>query len=549
MKTIQVHEPVRSCSSETEKMKKLHIILTVVLLSPAILYGQFQIDWQQSYGSMGYDDAYDIVQTEGGYIIAGNVDFNGGQVTCNTNGGHALWMVKIDCTGNQLWDKCIENAGVIKMINVVNSTDFYLIGGGSGSPYWGIYNLWIARLDSDANIIWERILGNSIGILSGDQYGFATSDGGIIASAHIDSQGGDITNWYGGYDGWVIKLDSNGNTQWDYTIGSSNSFEFINCIIECSQGGYLAGLYGAPKGAGTGNVDCYVQSYTKPDAIVFKMDTNSNPEWHRCYGGSEHEGVVSILEIDDGYMLACFGGSNDGDLEGSGFHGGYYDVWLVKIDFDGNIIWQKCYGGSGDDFVYNIFQTSDGGFVVFSDTDSEDGDVIGNHSDLTDIWVFKIDGSGELLWSRCIGSYHIESFASAVQLSDNKYTIAGSMARSPAGDINCSNFVPGSHTNYWAFGISDTMVGIAEQGKPDYDEYIKIYPNPTDHFIDCRWAIADGRFTISIFNIYGRKQDEIIIPPGQEQITLDVSRYPSGVYIAVLKDENRVVARGKFVKR
>ena len=372
-------------------MKKLILIFIFFILFANCMISQMQINWQQSYGSMGYDHAYDIVPTEGGYLVIGVTLANGGQVECNYDNSNPLWMVKINNYGSLIWQRCYHGYDALRIVKSIGSDDYYLVGGTYSEPYPDDYNLWISRIDSLGNIIWERTLGNTIGILGGDQYGEATNDGGVIATAQIDSQGGDITNWNGGYDGWVIKLDNVGNTEWDVSIGSSH-FEFINCIIQTNDGGYLAGLYGTPNGVG-GNIDCDIQSYSTPDAILYKMDASGDEEWHHCYGGSGHDGIVRLLEIENGYIAAAYGSSNDGDLTGSGWHGDK-DVWIFKIDIDGNIIWQKCYGGSRWESPKKIFQTSDGGYIVFANSTSQDGDVVGNPSNYYtnhSIWVFKIN--------------------------------------------------------------------------------------------------------------------------------------------------------------
>jgi hypothetical protein len=475
-------------------MNKLITLIVAFLTIHLFSYGQFQIDWQQCYGSMETDIAYDIVPTVDGYLVTGAVFSGGGQVTCTLEG--AGWLIKIDVSGNLLWQKCFEKKGAYRMVKAIGTPHYYLIGGSNADPYPDAYNLWVAKIDSLGNIIWERTLGNTIGILSGDQYGEATEDGGVIATAQIDSQGGDITNWYGGYDGWVIKLDSAGNTEWDQSIGSSQ-FEFINGIIQTSDGGYLAGLYGKPNGIG-GNVDCIV--YPAPggaDAIVFKMDSIGNPEWHQCYGGSGPEAVNKLLEVENGYLIAGIGGVNDGDLVGSGWHGDH-DVWLIKIDYMGTILWQKCYGGSNGESPKRIFQTSDGGFMVFANTHSFDGDVVGNPSlgSEPSIWIFKVDSMGNLQWQQCIGGTRSERVYGVVKHSDYKYAVAGEMFFSPSGDVNCSNFVYGSQQNFWVFGISDTTVNVVENDAEIAE--IKVYPNPVNSILNIDFPVEYQILNIKI---------------------------------------------------
>ena len=521
-------------------MKKLIILVVSLIFLANTSFGQFNIDWQQSYGSMAPDIAYDIVQTNGGYLVTGAAFSGGGQVSCTEEG--AGWLIKIDNTGNLLWQKCFQKRGAIRMVKAIGNPYLYLIGGGNAEPYPDDYNLWIAKIDSLGNIIWERILGNTIGILGGDEYGIATNDGGVIATAQIDSQGGDISSWWGGYDGWVIKLDSLGNTEWDSSIGSPN-FEFINGIIQTSDGGYLAGLYGAPNG-GPGTIDCGVASNSNSEAIVVKLNADGEVKWHQCYGGSKSDGVVRLLEVDDGYVVAGWGSSDDGDLQGGGYHFGWHpsgpptlDVWLIKIDFKGNIIWQKCYGGTKSESPKGLFKTADEGIVVFVNTHSFDGDVAGNPANTNDhscVWVFKVDKNGEMQWQQCIGGSGTEAVYGVVKHSDYKYTVAGEMNFSPSGDVNCSNFVYGSQKNYWVFGISDTTVNVREVPPEEFD--VKVYPNPAKRVLNIELPekYACRNAMLSIIDISGKA---VLRSEVTEHTTqLDIKTIKPGLYL--LKIEN-----------
>jgi len=511
------------------------------ILVPIILYGQFQIDWQQSYGSMASDWGYDIAETDDGYLVTGIAGMGGGQVECFEEDGGG-WLLKIDDSGNLIWQKCFDYAFAERIVKSGNKPNYYLVGMTNLEPYPDAANLWVAKIDGFGNIIWERALGNNDGVSSYAFFGQSTLDGGIVATADIFSSGGDITNWYGGYDGWIVKLDSSGVKEWDFSIGTSQ-FEFINGIIQTTDGGYLAGLYGTPNGIG-GNVDCDIQTVSKPDAIIYKIDADGNPEWHHCYGGSGHDGAGSLVETANGYLVAAFGGSNDGDLTGSGWHGGDMDVWLFNIDFSGNIIWQKCYGGSNNEYPIRIFQSSDGGFVVFADTHSFDGDVVGNPSNSPEnpsIWIFKVDGTGNLLWQQCIGGHDDERVHGVVKHSDYKYTVAGEMNFSPSGDVNCSNFVYGSRQNYWVFGISDTTVNVGENVQEIID--IKIYPNPANSVLNIdfpsNYQILNTN--IEIVDINGRTM--LKIKPVSSSTQLDIKQLKPRLYIVKICNDKSLITR------
>src|SRR5205809_153959 len=100
--------------------------------------------------------------------------------------------------------------------------------------------------------------------------------------------------------------------------------------------------------------------------------------WQKCLGGSGNDNANSIRQTTDGgYVVAGSSGSVDGNVTGN--HGGGADAWVVKMDSAGNLVWQKCYGGTGGDGATAIDQTSDGGYVVAGTTSSNDGDVSGWH--------------------------------------------------------------------------------------------------------------------------------------------------------------------------
>ena len=113
-------------------------------------------------------------------------------------------------------------------------------------------------------------------------------------------------------------------------------------------------------------------------------------EWQKCLGGSNDDWAYSIQQTSDsGFIVAGFTNSDDGDVSGN--HGGYFDAWVVKLNNSGDIEWQKCLGGTDYDYAYSIHQTSDGGFIVAGNTASNDGDVSGNHGGYYDAWVVKLN--------------------------------------------------------------------------------------------------------------------------------------------------------------
>ena len=125
-------------------------------------------------------------------------------------------------------------------------------------------------------------------------------------------------------------------------------------------------------------------------------------KWQKCLGGIRDDFGHSMIKTSEGgYILAGETYSYDGDVNGN-HPDGHSDFWVVKLNSLGNIEWQKCLGGNEEDGAYSVIQTSDGGYAVAGYTRSDSGDVIGKHG-VTDIWVVKLNTVGDIVWQKCLG--------------------------------------------------------------------------------------------------------------------------------------------------
>ena len=223
-----------------------------------------------------------------------------------------------------------------------------------------------------------------------------TSDGGYIVAGTSLSFNGDITGHHGSYandDCWIVKLDKNGNIQWQKSLGGSSN-DLARSIQQTSDGGYiLAG--------GTESDDGDVSSnHGSDDAWIIKLDFIGNIQWQKNLGGRGSDEAEFIRQTNDGgYIVAGGTFSNDGDVSGN--HGGE-DYWIVKLNDKGNIQWQKCLGGSSDDFVGSILQTNDGGYILAGGIGVNNGDISGNCGS-DGAWIVKLDDMSNIQWQKSIG--------------------------------------------------------------------------------------------------------------------------------------------------
>ena len=184
------------------------------------------------------------------------------------------------------------------------------------------------------------------------------------------------------------------------------------------------------------------------DSWVVKLSGTGAIQWQKCLGGSMADGAASIRQTTDGgYIVAGSSNSNDGDVSGN--HGGI-DYWVVKLNDTGAIQWQKSLGGSADDYALSIQQTSGGGYIVAGWINSTDGDVSGNHGE-QDYWIVKLNDTGAILWQKSLGGSMQDKAESIQQTSDGGYIVAG-WTFSNDGEVS------GNHggDDYWLVKLNDT---------------------------------------------------------------------------------------------
>ncbi|MBK6485140.1 MAG: hypothetical protein IPG01_18905 [Chitinophagaceae bacterium] len=202
--------------------------------------------------------------------------------------------------------------------------------------------------------------------------------------------------------------------------------------------------------------------YPHPHPLFYEIQLRAQNapsiEWQKCFGGSSNDYARSIQQtIDGGLIIAGYSYSNDGDVSGN--HGGA-DYWIVKTDEVGNTIWQKCFGGTGNDYAYSIQQTTDGGFIATGVSKSNDGDVSGNHG-WSDIWTLKLDSSGNITWSTCSGGSYNEAAYSVRETINGDYIIAGH-TNSIDGDVVVGD--DNWYTNQYWIILLDSSGNLKDQG-------------------------------------------------------------------------------------
>ena len=272
---------------------------------------------------------------------------------------------------------------------------------------------------------------------------------GYTTSDYIRKSGGDqFLNNKGQADFFLSKRDTFGFSAslddiiWDKSYGGSRTDKAYG-LDKTTDGGYILTGY---TESNDGDV---IGSHGARDVWVVKVNSLGQLQWSKCYGGSRFDMAYAIRQTrDGGYIFVGITNSNDGDVSNNHLNNGSpsTDVWVVKINAEGTIQWQKCLGGKGNDGGYDIQTMSNGAYILAGYTASNDGDIGNNHTTesgnpTTDAWIAVLDAAGNRLWSSCYGGSGYDAALSIKPLSTSSgtainYVFVGYTNSSNNGDID-----------------------------------------------------------------------------------------------------------------
>ena len=308
-------------------------------------------------------------------------------------------------------------------------------------------------------IEWQNTIGgNSYDALSAISQ---TADKGYICggTSSSDSSGDKTENsWNSSTDYWVIKLDSTGNIQWQNTIGGSDN-DYLLSVSQTLDGGYICGGASSSNISGDKTEDSW---FFSSDYWVVKLDSAGNIQWQNTIGGTANDGLNSIFQTTDGGYIC--GGSSISNISGDKTENnlGLNDYWVIKLDSSGGIQWQNTIGGSSNDDLYSISQTTDGGYICGGWSNSNISvDKTENNWDTSlftpDYWVLKLDSSGNIQWQNTIGGNDIDRLYSISQTSDRGYILGGISFSDSSGDKTENNLDTVLNTyDYWIIKLDSS---------------------------------------------------------------------------------------------
>ena len=356
-------------------------VVLIIIYSKLFAQAPFPKQWDYRFGGTK-NDVLSALQptTDGGYILGGwsNSEISGDKAEAS-QGGYDYWLVKIDAAGTKQWDKRF---------------------GGTKDDY----------------------------ATSVEQ----TADGGYLLGGYSSSGiGGDRTEGSrGAQDYWIVKTDASGNKQWDKRFGGP-LYDYLYTVLQTPDGGYLLGGYSYSEAGG----DKSQPSRGGIDYWIVKINADGTKQWDKRFGGTADDRFASLQATTDGsYVL---GGSSNSDAGGdiSEAGRGGFDYWVVKINANGIQQSDKRFGGTADDFLTSLAQTTDGGYALAGYSLSGAGaDKRQPGRGKDDYWLVKTNAAGVKLWDERYGGGNIDYLNAFTQTSDGGFILGGSSFSGIGGD-------------------------------------------------------------------------------------------------------------------
>jgi hypothetical protein len=373
-----------------------------------------------------------VATSDGGFAVLGYSQSMDGDLLNKSNISYDFWLIKYNFNGEQEWQKVYGGSSDDRGYDIILSNDNNMVILGSSksadgdvSSNAGSNDFWIAKISNSGAIIWEKSLG-----YNGSDNGYSviqTIDNGYLLLGVLDVTASDgegnnrISSYrHAGGDYWAVKLDSNGILEWSrYFGGNFTDTSYAAC--QTQGGDYI--IIGSSD---SNDIDISNNKGTY-DFWIIKISSEGNLIWEKSYGGSEIDEALDITPTTDGNFIVC-GNTRSNNIDVSS-NNGAADIWILKITPNGEILWEKTYGGNSFEAAKSVHQTTDNGFIIAGNSRSDNNDLTKNNGQ-NDGWIFKINQDGILQWQTSIGGSNIDLLMDSTQLQDGSIVAVGNTSSS-----------------------------------------------------------------------------------------------------------------------
>ncbi|MBU1935932.1 T9SS type A sorting domain-containing protein [bacterium] len=457
--------------------------------------------WSRTYGGNDWDYCLSMEQTsDGGYVLAGVVE------PMSTYSAD-FWMVKTGENGDSLWCRAYGDQNSDWCYSVHQTADGgYALAGYTESLMSGRSDFLLLKTDENGDSLWSRTYGG----LCDDycQAAAITSDGGyLLVGMTINCE-----EFH--YDFFILKTDANGDSLWSRTYGGSRD-DVCSSVAQTSDGGYILGGWTNSFGPGMPWSNNF---------WLIKTDANGDSLWSRIYGGRDDDECYSVLQTSDGGYVSA------GVKRLSSPHWPDPDMWIIKMDANGDSLWSRTFGKGGSEECHCVRQTEDGGYILAGYTNSYGARSL-------DFWLVRLDEHGERLWARTLGGGGGDVGYSVVQTSDGGYAVAG----------YTFSFGNGG-SDFWLVKMGPELSAEPSENLLPRDYVLhQNYPNPFNPITEIVYEMPRaGNVSLRVFDILGREVATLSdgqVGAGVHQVRFDGSYLPSGIYFYYLRVENFTSAK------
>jgi len=250
-------------------------------------------------------------------------------------------------------------------------------------------------------------------------------DRGFILLGYSKSSDGDVSLNKGQHDNWVIRIDQKGKIIWEKSFGFSGHDHAYNIISTKDGGFFFNGFLDVTASNGMGMTKKKMISSKKHGVGEFwchKIDKDGNLQWRKYFGGTNNDRSYDAIQTLEGdFIIVGTSESNDFEISNSK---GSYDMWVIKLDNNGNLIWEKSFGGKGYDGGNAVIENSYGNIMILGQTNSLDNDIT-DPLGSSDFFLVNMTKKGEILNIENLGTSNFDSGKSIMELDDGSHYLLG----------------------------------------------------------------------------------------------------------------------------
>lgn len=518
----------------TNKSKRDFLItlhFTFWALFPVATFSQ-EILWEKSYGGINPDYVFETLSTSDyGFIVAGSsASGKTGNKSDANRGNLDYWIWKMDEKGDLQWQRTYGGKGMDFLSSIKRTTDSgYIIAGSSDSSLEGDkkdtlrgkLDYWIIKTNAVGDEEWQKTIGGS----GSDELtvAFQTSDGGYILAGSSDSaiSGEKKMRGFGGMDYWLVKLNDVGDIEWQKSYGGLYA-DMLRSVEETTDKGFIIGGYSNSPESG----NKAKPNFGMGDYWILKLDKNGNLEWENTYGGNLDENICAVHQTLDGnFLLAGNSFSSKIDTKRiSNVKGS--DIWLLKLDSNGNDIWQRVYNVGEFDNVTSVTENPDETFIIGMYCNSEvNGTKKTDRKEINDYLTIKLDKNGEKIWTKAVGGNGEDILKQIIEVRDGAYLLSGTSKSIVSRDRNSTI----GQNDFW-------VVKLMDKEKPKKKRLpVEAIPNPTASYTTILIGYEYKNGTLTIADISGQILEQFSI--SEQSIFINLESYPEGIYIVNVKTD------------